>query len=203
LASTANSREKFRVATIRFGPIKARLFWARIGDGLFLATQPFILEDLMALQTQLPRTGAEAGPAAHGLFRVRAGHWNELLPADRLGWAESNREACLLNIGPLTSVLRALSAGGIEGRLSEVANMAGQVMDIQFYCPEGGHYDVTPDGRAVRCSIHGSPADSYQSDRPAEGSEVARLMRSLNQFTASLTLQKDGLFASLELDRKP
>jgi len=204
LTSAVNSKEKFRVAGLRFGPIKVRLFWARIGDGLYLATQPFILEDLVALETQQPpRKAEEAGPAAHGLFRIRAGHWNELLPADRLGWAESNREACLQNIGPLSSVLRALSTGEIEGRQKQLADMAGQVMDVEFYCPEGGHYDVTPDGRAVRCSVHGSPADSYQSDRPAEGSEVARLMRNLNQFTASLTIQRDGLFACLEIDRKP
>jgi hypothetical protein len=202
LNSAVNPKEKFRVAVIRLGPIKLHLFWARIGDGLYLANQHFILDDLVALQQKL-RTTAEAGPAAHALFRVRAGHWNEVLPADRLGWAESNREACLENVGPLTSVLRALSTGGIEGRLGQVADVAQRITGIQFYCPEGGHYDVTPDGRAVRCSVHGSPADSYQSDRPAQGSEVARLMRSLNQFTASVTFERDGLFARLEIDRKP
>jgi hypothetical protein len=201
LNSAVNPKEKFRVAGLRFGPIKVRLFWARIGDGLYLATQPFILEDLVTLEK--PRTAPEAGPTAHALFRIRAGHWNDILPADRLGWAESNREACLQNIGPQTSVLRALSTGETSHDRPEVARVAGQVLDIQFYCPEGGHYDVTPDGRAMRCSVHGSPADSYQFDRPAESSEVARLMRSLNQFTASITFERDGLFARLEIDRKP
>ena len=46
------------------------------------------------------------------MVRIRADHWNAVLPDYRLGWEESSRQACLENLGPLSNVARAMAAGG-------------------------------------------------------------------------------------------
>jgi hypothetical protein len=202
LNSAVKASDQFRVATLRFGPVKFRLFWARLGDGLYLATQPFILDDLIAAQSQPLRTPGEAGPLAHALFRIRASRWNEVLAADRLGWAESNREACLNNVGPLSSLLRALIPRPSREQQQhpvETVQALDQIMGTRPYCPEGGHY--TWDGRSVTCSVHGSLGDSKQPEHPAEDSQVSRLLRALRQFSGSIMFQSDGLFATLEIER--
>src|SRR5262249_18255750 len=58
-----------RVASVQFGPVKWRMFWARIGNGLYIASKAFILEDLAALDAERGKA-ADAGPEAHGLVRV-------------------------------------------------------------------------------------------------------------------------------------
>src|SRR5262249_49605474 len=99
---------------VTLGPVKWRFFWARIGDGLYIASKSFILEDLYALNKEwaadpAKRQAGEGAPG-HAMVRVRADSWNQVLPAYRLSWAENNRKACLNNLGPLSSVGRALLA---------------------------------------------------------------------------------------------
>ncbi|MBC7933727.1 MAG: hypothetical protein H7Z38_24460, partial [Rubrivivax sp.] len=110
------SGQEARAFGLRFDPARLRFFWARVGDQLYIASKPFILEDIAAMQpgasqgqtagasqgaTQ-SRTGATDGDATgHALARVRAANWNEILADYRLGWAENEREACLNNLGPL------------------------------------------------------------------------------------------------------
>ena len=104
-----------QVATVQFGPIKWRMFWARIGNGLYIATKSFILEDLIAADAERSKDGVpkvDEGPKAHGMVRARPANWDRVLADYRLGWAEANREACLNNLGPLASVGRAVAAKG-------------------------------------------------------------------------------------------
>ncbi len=107
-----------RCYSIAFGPVKWRVFFARVGGGLYLASKRFILEDLERLEQSRAKAKAsgrqaDEGPVAHAMIRIRPEHWKEILPAFRLGWAEASREACLNNLGPLSSVARlALSAEG-------------------------------------------------------------------------------------------
>ncbi|HEX8188606.1 MAG TPA: hypothetical protein VF586_09655, partial [Pyrinomonadaceae bacterium] len=105
--------EPARAFGVRFDPARINFYWARIGRGVYVATKPFILEDLAALHAR----GRAAGAAAvdedlkgHALARVRAGNWNEVLPDYNLSWAENEREACLNNLGPLASAARAVAA---------------------------------------------------------------------------------------------
>jgi hypothetical protein len=73
------------------GPVKWRFFWARIGDGLYVASKPFILEDLAALETGDAAARNAANPdVAHALVRMRPQHWDRVLSGYRLGWAENN-----------------------------------------------------------------------------------------------------------------
>jgi hypothetical protein len=195
-----------RVATVQFGPIKWRMFWARIGNGLYIASKSFILEDLVAADAERTREGAakvDEGPKAHGMVRARPANWDRVLADYRLGWAEANREACLNNLGPLASVGRAVV--GKEERtpeqLGRAANReADRLYGAHFFCPEGGHYLLSPDGKTCRCSVHGTVLEPTQPIQPAEKGSTA--LTGLSGVSAALTFTKDGLRAVVEIDRK-
>jgi hypothetical protein len=193
---------KIRAYSLAFGPIRWRLFWGRIGDGLYLASKPFILDDLLAQQAQGGRK-TDPGPAAHALVRMRPENWDRVLTDFRLGWAENNRSACLQNLGPLASALRsqggAAQAGAVDRKTVQVAE---RLYDVSFFCPEGGHYEVTPDGRAVTCSVHGSALAPRQPAAPAAESRLGRMLHDFGGLTATLTFLQDGLHAVVLVERK-
>src|SRR5581483_6051597 len=43
---------KARALAVRMGPVQWRCYWARLGDGLYLANQPGVLEDLQEAQLE-------------------------------------------------------------------------------------------------------------------------------------------------------
>lgn len=192
--------ERIRCYAVEFGPVKWRLFFARIDQGLYVASKRFILDDLAAgAKAKQP----DAGPTAHAMVRVRPEHWKEVLPAFRLGWAETSRVACLNNLGPLSSIARAVSASSEGGATpEEVHRRADEVHAVHFFCPDGGKYEVSPDGRRVTCSVHGSAADPRQLAAPAPGSPMDRLMRDFGGLTTQLIFLEDGLHAVVSIKRK-
>ena len=201
-------REKtLRSYGVRFGPVKWRFFWGRIGNGLYLASKPFILEDLQALEAaRLKEPGAnkavDRGPQAHAMIRLRPQNWNQVLADYRLGWAENNREACLQNLGPLSSIARSLTARGQAPAAAELHRFSDQFHSVHFFCPEGGRYVLTPNGKAVSCSVHGSALAPRQPVAPAGESASNKLLRDFTGMTVALTFLEDGLHAVVVLDRK-
>ncbi len=208
--STGQSARAFG---LRFDPARINFYWARIGRGVYVATKPYILEDLAALNAQgrpaAAATGGVEDLSGHALARVRAGNWNEVLPDYNLSWAENEREACLNNLGPLASAARALTAVG-EGAQAPsgealdraTVELAGRLAGARFACPEGGTYHVSADGRQVSCSVHGTAADPRQPTAPSDQSPAGRTMRRLSDLTATLTFMDDGLHAVLVVKRK-
>jgi hypothetical protein len=197
-----------RVANVQVGPIKWRLFYARIGDGLYIASKSFILDDLAALEAAKEKS-ADKGPAAHAMVKVRPQNWDRVLADYKLAWAESNREACLNNLGPVASVGRALVAGGTgatpktEEQLGRVAHHeAGKLFGVHFFCPEGGHYLLSADGKTCRCSVHGTATDPRQAAEPSDRGS-SKSMKDLAGVTATLMFLEDGLHAVVVIDRKP
>ncbi|HEV3236064.1 MAG TPA: DUF1559 domain-containing protein, partial [Gemmataceae bacterium] len=109
----ADKEKALRTYSVRFGPVKWRFCWGRIGNGLYVASKPFILEDLLKLETERAKTretgnAIASGPAAHAMIRMRPENWNQVLADYRLGWAENNRIACIGNVGPISSILRSV-----------------------------------------------------------------------------------------------
>ena len=192
-----------RTLGIQFGPVKWRLFWARIGDGLYIASKRFILEDLQKTQ---PVPGGDSIPAAHGMIRVRPANWDRVLPDFRLGWAENNREACLNNLGPLSSISRALadpSSGQVpkDGE-RRVPPLAEQLLGAHVFCPDGGHYVVSADDKKVQCTVHGDVLSPRQPIAPSDNSPSNKLLRNFTGVTVTLTFLEDGLHAVATIDRK-
>jgi hypothetical protein len=199
-----NGGSLIRTGSIGFGPVKWRFFFQRIGDAVYIASQRTILEDLAAISSKsdaAPRTG---DPPAHGLVRLRPQHWKEVLDHYHLGWEESNRQACLKNIGPLTSLSRALIAGNADGKpLTNVklADYAARLYDVRYFCPDDGQYSIGADG-AITCSKHGSADSPRQGTSPSESSELGKLLGEFSDMSLSLTFLEDGLHAVVDLERK-
>ncbi len=210
-----------RAVTLQFGPITLRFFWARIGDHLYFASKPFILDDLAALPSQAeatPETETEAqvdaDDAAHGhaMLRVRPEHWDQVLPSFHRGWSEAHREACLANLGPLSNLQRALGQGGGQAATGEqpeqgeqqaaLDQLAAKVYDTQYFCPAGGHYVPSPDGKHVVCTEHGSALAPRQPVRLGEDTALGKFMQEFERLTMTLTFLEDGLHAVVTIDRK-
>jgi hypothetical protein len=210
---TVTGDMKVRAFGVRYGPVRFRLFWSRIGNGLYLTNQPSVLEDLRLAATAQAKAVAAAqpidqGPSGHALVRLRPLHWNQALAGFRLGWAENNREACLHNLGPLSSAARAFTAAELLPETRSLSwddrwrRHAEAMYGSQFFCPEGGRYLLSQGGKAVTCSLHGSALDPRQADAPAKNSALDRLMRDFADMTATLTFLEDGLRAVVVIDRK-
>jgi hypothetical protein len=203
-----------RCHAFQIGPVKWRVFWARIGGGLYIASKPFILDDLVAAEKERKegKVPTDGGAPAHGMVKLRPANWNEVLPEYRLAWAENNRRACLNNLGPLTSVARAVLAehtdarGEVDLKPEELAELvlarAAEVYAVRFYCPDGGKYVVDPKTGEVSSSLHGTVLAPRQGRAPAEGTPSAKAMGGLAGASASLTFLEDGLHAVLTIDRK-
>ncbi|MBV8858225.1 MAG: hypothetical protein JOZ02_14940 [Acidobacteria bacterium] len=199
--------EQARAFGVRFAPARVSFYWARIGRGLYVATKPFILEELAALNTQAaPAAASDEDLSGHALARVRAGNWNEVLPDYNRAWAENEREACLNNLGPLADAARALTAGtdapAGEALDRATVELAERLAGARFACPEGGTYHVSADGRQVSCSVHGTAAEPRQPVAPSDESPAGRTMRRLTDLTGTLTFKEDGLHAVLVVKRK-
>ncbi|MBI3861370.1 MAG: hypothetical protein HY290_05700 [Planctomycetia bacterium] len=183
-----------RCQTIGFGPLKFRVFWARIGNGLYVASKPFILDDLSGATP-----AKEAGPQGHAMLRIRSRNWEQVLPEYRLGWAENNRRACLDNLGPLTSIARSLPG---QTSSPDVCRCADHLYGAHLFCPEGGNYEIGTDGKTMTCSIHGSASAPKQAAAPAQDQSLGKLIGSFAGLQATLTFLEDGLHAVLMIDRK-
>jgi len=203
--------QPMRTFALSLGPVKWRFHWARVGQGLYVASKPFILEDLVALEAAREKDGKKSPPdpddSGHALVRLRPRNWNQVLEDYRLGWAENNRQACQANLGPLSSVGRAVQAqargkapGGEElGRQTQRA--ADRLYAVHFYCPEGGRYVLSRDGKTCTCSVHGDARNPKQQLTPDKASPT-RVLQTFGGLTATLTFLEDGLHAVVTVERK-
>jgi hypothetical protein len=176
------------------------MFAARIGDGLYVASKPFILEDLAAAWKTAPQSvPADPGPAAHAIVRLRPQNWNQTLPDYRLGWAENNRMACHRNLGALAAALR--SAPMKDGK-PELLRAAAEIYGVGHYCPENGSYRVGADGKQVECPVHGKISAPMQPIAPAPDGPFGQAIAKFKGATLALTLLEDGLHAVVTVERK-
>jgi hypothetical protein len=184
-----------RCQSMTFGPVKFRIFWSRVGDGLYIASKSFILEDLGSTG----KNATSTGPSGHGMFAIRSRNWEQVLPEYRLGWAENNRRACLDNLGPLSSAARAhpeLHSG------TEVCRRADRLHGVHFFCPDGGRYELAADGKSMTCSVHGSALTPRQESTPAKDQALGKLIAGFTGLEATLTFLEDGLHAVVTISRK-
>jgi hypothetical protein len=202
-----------RSHVFRLEVLKWRFHWARIGKGLYVASKPDILTDLAEAEAARAEgkqtTKPEPDTTAHALVRLRARNWNQVLADYRLGWAENNRVACLRNLGSMTSAGRAVAAWA-EGKPkrdtdklnAEMQRLADRAYGVHFFCPEGGHYVLSADGRSCSCSVHGTPNESRQPLAAQDSAGPGKLLRDFGGLSASLTFLDDGLHAVVIVERR-
>ncbi len=189
-----------RCLKLNFVGLTWRVYWGRIGDGLYLATRPFILEDLAAAHANGKRP--PRSEPAHALLRVRPENWSAVLPGFNLGWAESLRGACQGNLVTIENV-----ATGWNDRKPVILDAAlldrvARVYGARPFCPEGGKYELSADGRTCRCSIHGIPDDPKQPAGPTAASSTGRLLQTFGGLNAAIRFEDDGLRVIVTVDRK-
>jgi hypothetical protein len=129
-----------------------------------------------------------------------------VLASYQLGWAENHRDACLNNLGPLSSLSRALyveSANQSQAEIEEhLRHLSARLYDAQFFCPDGGQYVLSADRRRVTCNVHGSAAAPRQLASLAESSKLGQLLKRFSDMTLALTFLEDGLHAVVTIDQK-
>jgi hypothetical protein len=106
-------------------------------------------------------------------------------------------------------VARAFAGGAAEPdqgergqRTDRVRRRAEDLYGVHCFCPEGGKYVLSADGKSMECTLHGSMKSAHQGLTPAESSALGKLLQNFAGMTASLTFLEDGLHAVVEIDRK-
>jgi hypothetical protein len=189
-----------RCVVVNLAGVKWRVYWGRIGDGLYFATRPFILEDLAAAHAE-GKKPAKTEPA-HAVLRLRPENWREVLLGYKLGWAESNRAACHSNLDMLSNVSRGWNDKRQATPDAELLKRVGQVYGERPFCPDGGSYSLSPDGKSCMCSVHGGHSDPRQPAAPTEASSTGKLLKSFGGLTATIRFEEDGLRVIVTMDRK-
>ena len=119
----------------------------------------------------------------------------------KLGWAEGHRNACHDNLSLLSNVSR----GWNDRAATPDAALMGRVAKVygaRPFCPDGGTYTLSADGRTCTCSVHGTAMEPRQPAGPADTSATGRLLKSMSGVRATLTFEEDGLRAVVTIDRK-
>lgn len=194
-----------RTHAIRFGPVTWRFYWARIGQGLFIASKPDLIEELKsaAQQAGTSRSPSKQSDAGHALVRVRPTHWNQVKPHFRIGWAEAERCACHDCQGTLTNALRAVRGTNPDGApkelMSDAIELSSRLFQHRVHCLTDGDYVIAEDGTSVSCTVHGSVREPRQPETPGR---VAEFAESLQDVRMDLTFLEDGLHAVVTLESK-
>ncbi len=204
-ASGQDVAGKVHCFSIRYGPIRYRLFLARIGNGLYLTNRQSILDDLAVAekeQTAAKANGREPDRdcVAHAMLQLKLCNAKKLLASIPLGRAEDDRIACLQTQSQLSAIARAVAAcGGDATSPQEVRRVAEPVYTFSAACPDGGKYEISSDGRKVACSVHGCRTEPRQ---PFPRYDAETSHTDLSAVTAALTFLKDGLRAVVTIERK-
>ncbi len=211
------SREVYAIG-LQFGPAKLRIYWARIGEKLYMCSKLNILEDLFNQHEERTGVFADQGSASreapidsachqegirgHAMVQVRSENWKEVCKDALTGWRENCRKTCHKNLAPLTVSARALHS--LRG--SDAPVTAGDLMNCIYansettrLCPETGVYSYDADSGMVSCSVHGT-ADQPRQKGTFETSGFL-LMEEISRITAALTFIEEGLHARLIVRR--
>ncbi|XZE53784.1 DUF1559 domain-containing protein [Planctomycetaceae bacterium SH139] len=197
--------DSVRAYAFRFGPITWRFYWARLGNGLYVASTPGLIADLqkaVANHDQQSHAAHDDSAPAHGLVRLRPQHWNMIKPHFQIGWAEAERRACLHNLSPLANAGRALlESQSARPDLAEVEGLAVKLFGGPLKCPTHGLYSLDDKTGHVTCSLHGDARAATQTmgDKPGK---VSRFPESLQDVRLELTFLEDGLHAVVHLETK-
>jgi len=188
--------------TVRFLGVKWRLYWARIGGGLYIVNRPFILDDLAAAHAEpLPVKKAEP---AHVLLKLKPENWKEVLPGYLLGMVETERHATVKSLTMLDIVHggwpSALKPGAEPD--ADLLTRVQRVYGVRAIHPEGGKFVLSKDGRAFESTLYGTPEVPRQPMRPLPGTPGDRMIRGFGGLNAGLTFEEDGLRAVMTIDRK-
>jgi len=186
-----------RCVAFKVSGLVYRVYWARIGDGLYIANRPFVLDDIRAAQSA--GTKPVARDTGHALVRLNPENWKEVLPGYNLGWAERHRAVCHAHLSAVANVARGWNDKAVNATVRErVARFYG----VRPFCPDGGTYTLSADGRRCTCNVHGDPQEPRQLAAPSPDSPTGQVLKTFAGLRATLTFHEDGLRAVVVVERK-
>ena len=198
---------KVRSFVLSLGPFKWRLFQCRIGKNVCFSNKLQTLERIAAehaANAVNPEQRKVTSSPAHAQVTIHREQWKHILPSMRLSWDEAARNACLDNIGPLTSAARVAASSHhdvADVTPEQLAVSASTIYGGVHRCPCGGRYTYTKDGKVV-CDVHGNAHHPQQPAPDAGNGGSLEMLNSFSEIRVLLTFLEDGLHAVLEVDRR-
>jgi hypothetical protein len=122
-----------------------------------------------------------------------------VLPGYNLGWAEKHRSGCHDNLSLLANVARGWDDKAVD---ADVRERVARFYGVRPFCPDGGTYSLSADGRRCTCSVHGDPQDPRQLAAPTPDSPTGQVLKTFAGLRATLTFHEDGLRAVVVVERK-
>lgn len=189
---------------LSFGPVRWRFFYGRVGDQLIVASKLQTIEKLLAAEKNVRDGGVtrDGGEKSHAQLTIHREQWKSILPSMRLSWDEGARNACLDNLGPMTSAARILGAKDQHPEHEAIREQAASLYGGKHFCPCGGHYELDEHGQ-MTCSVHGNAEKPKQPGPHADNAASRKMLDSFREINVRLSFLEDGLHAVLEIDRTP
>lgn len=190
------SAREFRAYSLQFGPLTWRFYWGRIGNGLFIASKPYLIRDISrASQATSGRSELGQSPSGHAMVRIRPQHWSRILPHFQIGWAEAQRRSCLHNVSFLSSAARGLTSAtgrpAVDTDMSKIKQLTRTLFHVEPHCGASGKYTLTDAGTGVCCTAHGCQNRPRQA--MGQQTELAAFAESLTDVQLQMTFAEDGL----------
>lgn len=173
--------------------LKVRLHVALVGDHLVAATQAKTLREV--IDAASARDSA-APPEAHLLVRLNRLALNQMKGDLQLYWEEKARLACHENIMAIAHLAKLY---GVP--VEEVNRLAEAKYGVRYYCPDGAAYRYDDASGQVLCGVHGNRQHSRQTLGVGAESSFGRFMNTLDEVTAELRFEEDGLLATVDIIR--
>jgi len=191
-----------RSFVLSFGPVRWRFFYGRVGDQLIVASKVQTIEKLLAAEKDAGegRATQDGGEKSHAQLTIHREQWKAILSSMRLSWDEGARNACLDNLGPMTSAARVLGTKDQHPEHEAIREEAASLYGGKHFCPCGGHYELDEHGQ-MTCSVHGHAGKPRQPGPHADNAASQKMLDSFREINVRLSFLEDGLHAILEIDR--
>jgi hypothetical protein len=180
------------VVAMSFLGVTLRLYWAVVGDQLYIASRRWLADEVVARGFVTPKDGK--GEPAHVRVRLDHARLKAALVAVQAGWGEDMREACFRNLTDLELVSQA-------SRTPDLVTPVQRALGYAPYCPAGGSYRLAPPGEAA-CSVHGTPVNPKQPKELPDSTSTAKWLGRLEALDLSLTFTPEGLRTHVVLQPK-
>jgi hypothetical protein len=183
------------VLSYRIYALKVRLHVALVGDQLVAATKARTLQEVI---DSAIRKDNRPPAEAHALLRFNQRSLNRLKGDVQLYWEEKSRQAAHENIMPIYTLTRLY---GVP--VSEVNKLAQSKYGVSYICPDGGEFVYDPGTDEVLSTVFGNRQHPRQNESLSPKSSFARFLDRLEEITATLRFEEEGLIATVEIARKP
>lgn len=191
--SEPSGNDPVGVLSLSFFGVTLRLYYAVVGDQLYIASRKWLADEVVARGFVVPKD-SQSEP---GHVRVRLDHarLKAALTAVQAGWGENMRDACFKNLLDLELVSQASRS------TNELVTPVQRALGYSPYCPAGGAYKLDSLSEAT-CSVHGKPNAPKQPKELADSTSTAKWLGRVESMDFSLTFTPEGLRTHVVLQPK-